>query len=115
MENLEHLLNSGWKQRQAELAGVSADVQVSLDSPRGGRSALQLRAWATEPGAAVLDGEAPVTITSAPIPVEAGQMLRVRGWVKSPRRLDGSWDGLMIYDSHTGPALAERIAETQGC
>jgi hypothetical protein len=114
MEHLEHLLSSGWKQHRGQLEGVSADVQISLEAPRAGRSSLHLRAWATEPGAAVLDGEPPVTITSPPIPVEAGQLLRVRGWAKAPRPLDGSWDELLIHDSHTGPALGERISETQG-
>jgi hypothetical protein len=114
MENLEHLLSSGWKQERAELPGVSMDVQISLEAPRVGRSALHLRSWSTDSRSPALDGESPVTITSAPIPVQAGQLLRIRGWAKVPRRLDGSWDGLMIYDSHTGRAIAERIAETQG-
>jgi hypothetical protein len=90
------------------------DVQLSLEAPRVGRSALHLRAWGTEPAFPVLDGRPPVTILSAPVPVQAGQWLRIRGWAKAPRPLEHSWDGLMISDSHSGPELAERIAETQG-
>ena len=33
------------------------------------------------------------------------------GWVKIPRKISGSRDGLMIFDSISGPALAERIGQ----
>lgn len=114
MEYLPHLLDSGWKQQRSDLSGISADVRLSLDAAHGGRSCLNLRAWSSEQSGIALDGEAPVTITSAPIMVQAGQLMKIRGWAKVPRKLSDSSDGLMIFDSQSGPDLAERISETQG-
>ena len=51
---------------------------------------------------------------SAPISVQAGQLLRIQAWVQVPRPLVPRWDGLLIYDNMSGEALAERITETQG-
>jgi len=63
------------------------------------------------PGAApptVLD-EPAVTITTPKIPVRAGQILHISGWVKVTQPLSASRDGLMIYDSLLGRAGALRI------
>jgi hypothetical protein len=114
MEYLEHLLESGWKQDRPHVSGVSGDVQISLDGAHGGRSCLHLRAWPIDQPVVNLDGEIPVTISSPAMNVQAGQLLKVRGWAKVPQKLEGSWDGLMVYDSHSGPSLGERISETQG-
>ena len=114
MEYLDHLLDSGWKQQRSDLSGISTDVRLSLEGAHGGRSCLHLRAWSSEQSGIALDGESPVTIASAPILVQAGQLLRIRGWAKVPEKLTDSCDGLMIYDSQSGPNLAERLSETQG-
>lgn len=114
MEHLGHLLDSGWRQQQAEFADVNTDVRLSLEAPRSGRSSLQLRAWRTAGAQARSNGEWPITITSPPIAVREGQLVRIHGWAKVPSRFEGSWDGLMIFDSQTGPELAERVEQTQG-
>ena len=40
--------------------------------------------------------------------------MRVHGWINVPRRLAGSTDGLLIFDSVGGSDLGDRIRSTQG-
>ena len=58
--------------------------------------------------------EPPVLITSGAVPVQAGQIVRIQGWVKIPAAIRGSQDGLLIYDSLGGTPLAERFLQTKG-
>ena len=114
MEHLEHLLQTGWRQHRTAIPQVNMDVQLSLDGPRVGRSSLHLRAWSEDQAPSRLDGEWPIMITSPAIAVREGQLVRIHGWAKVPRPLESSTDGLLIFDSQGGPALAERVTETQG-
>ena len=115
MESLNQLLHSGWKQQRALPRGVQADLGLSLASPHGGRAALRMHAWAdaTDKIPAAFE-RAPLWITSAPIPVRQGQLVRIHGWAQVPRPLAGSREGLLIFDSLTGPSLGERIYATHG-
>jgi hypothetical protein len=54
----------------------------------------------------------PLWITSPPVAVQAGELLRIQGWVHVPRPITGSVDGLLIVDSLGGEALAGRIDKT---
>lgn len=115
METLDTLLQSGWKQERSEPAGVTADVSLAVNGPHSGSAALRLfaagQAGATSAG--VLERPL-VTITSAPIAVKPGQVVRIHGWVHIPQPLTGSREGLWIYDSLAGPSLAERVLQTRG-
>ena len=115
MESLEQLVRSGWKNQQQSPPGVVTDVSLSGEAPHGGRSALRMRATpdGKQPPPVLLE-RPPVWITSAPTPVRQGQLLRIHGWVQVPARLIGGYEGLLIYDSLTGPDLGDRIQLTQG-
>ena len=115
MENLRQLLDAGWKQQQDAPTGVKTDVGLSLSSPHGGRTALKMHAWveAANQAPAALE-RAPVWITSSPVPVRQGQLARIHGWVHVPAPLAGCREGLLIFDSLTGPALGERVFATTG-
>lgn len=114
-ENLNRLVASGWQHFEHKQEGLVTDVQLVPNDPHAGQSCLRLRAWQPETGAeGNLIETAPVWITSAPVQVEAGQLVRIRGWIHVPKPVTGSVDGLMIIDSLAGPALAERIGQTQG-
>lgn len=114
LENMGHLLASGWLQEQTDQPGVETDVRLSLEGPFAGRAALQLRSWRDGTSNSLVIARPPIRISSAPVNVVEGQLIRVHGWVKVPSRFEGSSDGLLIYDSHSGPPLAERITETRG-
>jgi hypothetical protein len=115
MEHLDELLRAGWKQQRRVPAGIGADVALSLQNPHSGRSALRLQAWVANQQEAPPAVERPfVWITSAPVPVRQGQLVRIHGYANVPRPIAGSSDGLLIYDSTTGPELGDRIRQTQG-
>jgi hypothetical protein len=115
MESLSQLLQAGWKQQRDVPSGVQADVGLSLASPHGGRTALRMHAWAEsgDKAPAALE-RAPLWITSSPVPVRQGQLVRIHGWVQVPRPLAACREGLLIFDSMTGPALGERVFATSG-
>jgi hypothetical protein len=109
-ESLDALLRSGWRQHTSDAGAESTLVELSLADPAGGRSALRM----VSPPASRGTAASPLAITSAPVMVEAGQSLRIHGWVKVPEAITGSSDGLLIYDSISGEELAERITQTNG-
>jgi hypothetical protein len=112
-EQLNHMLQNGWRQRRTEDPSVETAVELSFDSPRAGRSSLRIQASQRQAAVARFD-DSPISITSGPVTLAAGQIVRVHGWVRIPHEIGGSFDGLMITDSLGGPALAERIRQTRG-
>ena len=56
----------------------------------------------------------PVWITSAPISVQRGQILRIQGWIELRVPVTGSLDGLLIYDSIGKQSLGLRFRQTGG-
>ena len=112
-ESLDAMLRSGWRQHAPVPATDTTFVELSLDDPAGGRSALRMVARPPSQTAGTTN-PLPLSITSAPVAVEAGQSLRIHGWVKVPKAITGSDEGLMIYDSISGEELAERITHTGG-
>jgi hypothetical protein len=111
-EDLQHLMQSGWQQHREAGPRITTKVELSGADTHEGRSSLRLKATGMQPGAPV-DGW-PVRIVTAPVSVRRGQLVRINGWVKIPQAITGSQDGLMIFDSSAGSALAERIQQTRG-
>ncbi|MBX7165048.1 MAG: hypothetical protein K1X74_01745 [Pirellulales bacterium] len=115
MENLDALVRAGWRHVQSPRVELAVDVGLSPDSPHAGRWALRLNCQPRQAQAVVAEVEAPtVWITSAAVPVEAGQWVRIDGWVRVDRPITGSVDGLMAIDSLGGEALAARWNVTDG-
>ena len=112
-ESLEHVQAAGWRQSRAAQPGVETAVELSLAAPRSGRWSLRLQAW-SRTHRTIRDGAWPVSITTAPVPVFPGQLVRIAGWVRVPEGIRGSLDGLMVFDSVAGPDLAQRIMDTEG-
>jgi len=53
--------------------------------------------------------EAPVTVTTPPVPVRVGQILHISGWVKLTEPVTSSRDGVLIYESILGRSTGLRI------
>jgi hypothetical protein len=114
-ESLNRLTHSGWRHFEHPQESVRTEVQLVAGEPHSGQTSLQMQVGQADAKIAVGMLETPpVWITTAAAPVESGQLLRIRGWVDVPAPITGSVDGLMIFDSLTGPALAERISQTRG-
>ncbi|HJN12224.1 MAG TPA: hypothetical protein QF564_26310 [Pirellulaceae bacterium] len=111
-EDLQHLLQSGWQQLREADPRITAKVELSGADTYEGRSSMRLTATESRPGDPV-EGW-PVRIVSAPVSARRGQLVRINGWTKIPQAITGSHDGLMIFDSSAGLALAQRIQHTRG-
>ena len=114
-EDLQFVTQSGWRHFQHPQAEIATSVELSPDKPHTGRLALRLQASPTKkderPGAIETP---PLWITSPPVDVALGQWVEIRCWVRIPESIAGSVDGLLIIDSLTGDALAERVKKTDG-
>ena len=107
---MQLLQSSGWRNLTGRQPDVSTAVELSLHAPHSGRSALRVQCWPTRPEQTPAFFESPpIAITSGPVRVRAGQILRIHGWARVPDPIQGSLDGLLIYDSLAGTALAERV------
>jgi hypothetical protein len=111
-ESLPHMQSNGWQHVRDDQPDVESAVELSLHSPRSGRSSLRIQCWPKEGVEAplVLD-HPPVKITSGEVPVTAGQILRINGWARVPQTIQATQDGLMIYDSGGGKDLAVRLTQ----
>lgn len=126
-EDLESLLAAGWRHYQAPAPGVRSEADLSgrvrtaaqplqvgsipdgsFQRPlRTGRFCLRLAATPTEVDAAeALVETPPVWITSPAVPVGAGQLLKISGWICVPQKINGSGDGLVVFDSIGGATTA---------
>lgn len=113
-ENLSLLQSSGWKNVARHTPDLATTVELSLHSPHSGRSALRLQCWPVNSNEAPLVIESPpLAITTAPVRVRHGQLIRIHGWARVPAPIQGSLDGLLIYDSITGLQLADRIQPSE--
>jgi hypothetical protein len=115
MESLDQMLKAGWRQQRQTPPGTGCDVSLSLADPHTGRSALRMQAWPADPKQAPQTLDRPlVWITSSPVPVRQGQLVQIHGWVNVPKQLAATSEGLLVFDSITGPELGDRIHLTQG-
>jgi len=119
-ENLDQILQNGWRHVQHPQEGVRAGADLAAgnrpaERPNSGQFCLHLAAQPlTEAGVGALVETAPVWITSPPLNVTAGQVVHISGWVNVPKKIEGNRDGLLIFDSIGGDVLAERIQVTKG-
>jgi hypothetical protein len=113
-ENLSLLQTSGWQNLTGSQEDVATGVELSLDAPHTGRTALRLQCWPRGDQPPELIESPPLKIISAPVPVRRGQLVRAHGWVRVPHELQGSMDGLLVYDSIAGRELAHRVRMTEG-
>ena len=111
-ENLEIMLERGWRHKQLPLDGITSAVRLSPEAPHSGSYCLELEARSLdESSPATIVPTAPVWISSAPVQVRKGELLEITGVARLPQPLVGSVDGLQIMDSLGGPDMALRIQE----
>lgn len=115
-ENLQQMTAQGWENHRANEQNFITHVELTMTAAVDGERALSM---SVAPGDTQLESDTlvdrtPLWIKSSKVPVKAGQFVRIHGWVKVPKIISGSHDGLMIIDSIGGSELAERIAVTSG-
>jgi hypothetical protein len=114
-ENLEMMQRDGWRRSPHSTPGIQTYVDLAPDAAHSGRLGLRLTARADNPEnpPAVIEMP-PLWIASPAVPVEAGQIVRIHGWVNVPTAIIASVDGLMIVESLTGEEMALRLDKTKG-
>ncbi|MCL2120329.1 MAG: hypothetical protein FWH27_18080, partial [Planctomycetaceae bacterium] len=138
-ENAMQWQQSGWRSLNVPTEGVMPGVTVADPSAaRSGQGGIKLRLVPTSQIAATaptvgggvgettlisgntMDSDgiqletAPVWIMTPQIPVYAGEILCITGYINIPQKLQGNVDGLMIFDSLGGEPLALRWIDTGG-
>ncbi|NIP86760.1 MAG: hypothetical protein GTO03_14850, partial [Planctomycetales bacterium] len=114
MEDLEEMLAAGWRHVRLADDPLASQVELSPIRPHGGRRSLHLRVGRGEELAPEFVEAPPLWIVSSPIPLQAGQIVRIQGWAWVPEPVTATADGLLIFDSAAGPAMARRIGQTSG-
>jgi len=109
-ENLDFMVESGWQQYRFEPPRIVSEVGLSRKNVRSGKYSLRLFASSTEKKSPSIPVESTlVWINSAAVPVRKGQLVCIKGWYYVARPMVDSFDGLLVFDSLGGPAMAERI------
>ena len=114
-ENLEVMRQSGWRNFQRPPPGIQTAADLHCDAAHSGRLGLRLTARADNPEKppAIIEMP-PLWVTSPAVAVEAGQIVRIHGWVNVPAPIIGSVDGLLVVESLTGEEMALRLDKTNG-
>lgn len=113
-EDVQSMIAAGWRHMQHKTDGVAAQAEVVAAAAHSGNAGLRLAAAPQDQQQPTLIESPPVWLTSPPLNVEAGSLVRIQGWVQIPQAITGSVDGLLIFDSLSGQPLAARIGETAG-
>ena len=112
-EDLEAMRRAGWTHLQHPPDRIKAGVELSPAAMHSGRTGLRLEASLADEKQKISAIETPpLWITSPEVRVEGGTLLEIQGWVRVPRPLSHSVDGLLIIDSIGGQPLAQRVAAT---
>lgn len=107
-ESIDTMLADGWRHEQRTNGDIRAATEL-YPRPHGGTHCLRLVAVPeTNHDLPGVVSERPVTVTSPPIQVSAGQIIHVSGYVRMAAPSVGSLDGAMLYDSLVGQTGALR-------
>jgi len=108
-EDLGLMLRAGWRHFEHPQQGIATSVDLAPGA-RSGSLCLHLRTSAARSSQAPQFVETPpLWVTSGGVRTTRGELVEIKGWVRVPREVHGSIDGLQIVDSLGGEALAERI------
>lgn len=111
LERVDELAAAGWRHFVLSQKTLRSGVEIVRTQPAAGTGCLVLRAEAVEAALAPAVIETPpVWITTPPLAVPSGKLVQIEARVWVPKPIRGSVDGLLVFDSFGGPALAERVA-----
>ncbi len=113
-EDLPAVFAAGWQHFQHPHPELHTEAELAPAAAHGGKLGLRLAVSSPQKAEPAVIESPPVWITSPAVPVAAGQLLRIQGWVNIPQPIRGSVDGLLVLDSLGGEPLAYRVRHTQG-
>ncbi len=115
MENMLRLWKAGWRLFQHSQPTVVGAGELSVDQHHAGDASFHL---SVEPRDIETHSpkieSSPLWLTSPALRVEAGQRVRIHGWVNIQRPIASSLDGLLIIESLGREPQAARVGVTNG-
>ena len=113
MERIEDLAGNGWRHFALAQEEIGTAVEIDRSQPASGKGSLTIRAEPKgEAEAPVVVETPPVWVTTPAVRAPTGKLLQIQARVWVPKPIKGSVDGLLVFDSLGGPALAERVGAT---
>jgi len=105
--------SSGWQVYNDAMPELVASADLDPSAARAGHQGLRLQVG-MRPGEEPFSwiATAPLQIVSPSVRFEEDVLICFHGWVRIPRPIKGSVDGLMVIDSAGGEATAQRITDT---
>jgi hypothetical protein len=121
-------LPNGWRIQQATPDEVEGEARLIADQPHGGKRCLMIQLRPRPlPAPAGPDGKpAPppvitaleptyLAVSSPPVQLPPGSLVRISAWVKVTGPIAASADGALVFDSAGGEPLAVRLTgDTKG-
>ncbi|MBQ2788348.1 MAG: hypothetical protein IJE97_01830, partial [Thermoguttaceae bacterium] len=109
-ENVANWNADGWRLSYSVSPRVSARASLENVAARSGSNGLRVVVSASE-GRAPVEAESAAATLEAEFQTRVGQTICIQGWIKIPRALTNSVDGVKIYDDQGGEALALRFRD----
>ena len=111
MESPSTAQMDGWQFYQERAANISGEIRYDQQASRPGSGSLGLlvRIFPEREGEAPLEAECPAMFVETSFPTKVGQLICIQGWIKIPRDLTNSADGMTLYEDQGGKALALRF------
>jgi len=101
----ERMVSDGWKHSQGDLPGIQASADlVSLRGDSGTSLRLVAVPGPNQEIPVSLSGT-PISVRTPPIPVRAGEVVSLEGFVRVPVTPAGSLEGVTVYENLTGTRL----------
>jgi len=96
------LITRGWRHEQNPVDGIRAAAELALVSRRGGYCLRLAAGPETNVDPPQVLTQAPVRVSTPPVPVRAGQLVHVTGRVRIPLPIQASLDGFTVQDNLMG-------------
>jgi hypothetical protein len=105
-----------WVPQESKLDDVELSAKRVSDQPKEGKQCLKLEIKAKTPVAPPVPPleRAFLAINSPAVRLQPGTRVRISGWIRIPKPITGSVDGVLFYDSAGGEPLAIRLQEAAG-
>jgi hypothetical protein len=124
-------LPPGWRIQQATPDEVEGEARLMSDQPHDGKRCLAIEVRQRPPGSPLVTPTAngkpaapqqppqPITVleptylavSSPPVQLPPGSLVRISGWIKVPKQIEASADGALVFDSSGGEPLGLRQIE----
>ncbi len=106
---------SDWVVQQVTLDEVRLRLDRAAEDPKQGRQCLKLEIVPNDVAARPAALERTFLAYHSPkVNLKPGMLVRISGWIKIPKPIEASRDGVLFFDSIGGEALAVRLSAATG-